>query len=134
MTQGMINKLVTVLETTLSKLSRYDEGSFIGSILSLTVIYNLVGVGSSMYNFSSLRNLFQKVSGSGKEMGQAYVSFTRNCIDQIRGKVSDELWILTFFEVNFTTNSLSSCRPLQTPMFVKLVFAAMVHRSNPNAV
>lgn len=37
MTQGMINKLVTVLETTLSKLSRYDEGSFIGSILSLTV-------------------------------------------------------------------------------------------------
>lgn len=39
MTQGMINKLVTVLETTLSKLSRYDEGSFIGSILSLTVVY-----------------------------------------------------------------------------------------------
>lgn len=37
MTQGMINKLVTVLETTLSKLSRYDEGSFIGSILSFTV-------------------------------------------------------------------------------------------------
>lgn len=39
MTQGMINKLVTVLETTLSKLSRYDEGSFIGSILSLTVFF-----------------------------------------------------------------------------------------------
>lgn len=32
-------------------------------------------------------------------MGQAYVSFTRNCMDQIRGKVLDELWILTFFEV-----------------------------------
>ncbi|CAK9825694.1 Calcium-dependent secretion activator [Anthophora retusa] len=75
MTQGMINKLVTVLDTTLSKLSRYDEGSFIGSILSFT-----------------------KVSGSGKEMGQAYVSFTRNCMEQIRGKVLDDLWILTFFE------------------------------------
>lgn len=37
MSQGIINKLVTVLETTLSKLSRYDEGSFIGSILSFTV-------------------------------------------------------------------------------------------------
>lgn len=37
MNQGMINKLISVLETTLSKLSRYDEGSFIGSILSLTV-------------------------------------------------------------------------------------------------
>lgn len=37
MTQGMINKLVSVLEATLSKLSRYDEGSLIGSILSFTV-------------------------------------------------------------------------------------------------
>nr|XP_034189161.1 calcium-dependent secretion activator isoform X5 [Osmia lignaria] len=85
MTQGMINKLVTVLETTLSKLSRYDEGSFIGSILSLTV------------------------SGSGKEMGQAYVNFTRNCIDQIRGKVLDELWILTFFEQWYTAQIQMLC-------------------------
>ncbi|KAI4493140.1 hypothetical protein M0802_009557 [Mischocyttarus mexicanus] len=76
MNLGMINKLITVLETTLSKLSRYDEGSLIGSILSFT-----------------------KVSGSGKEMGAAYVNFTRNCMDQIRSKVLDELWILTFFEV-----------------------------------
>ncbi|XP_076676723.1 calcium-dependent secretion activator 1 isoform X2 [Andrena cerasifolii] len=85
MTQGMINKLVTVLETTLSKLSRYDEGSFIGSILSFTV------------------------SGSGKEMGQAYVSFTRNCMDQIRGKVLDELWILTFFEQWYTAQIQMLC-------------------------
>lgn len=41
----------------------------------------------------------QNVSGSGKELGQAYVNFTRNCMDQIRGKVVDELWILNFFEV-----------------------------------
>ncbi|XP_053974389.1 calcium-dependent secretion activator isoform X2 [Hylaeus anthracinus] len=86
MTQGLINKLVTVLETTLSKLSRYDEGSLIGSILSLT-----------------------KVSGSGKEMGQAYVSFTRNCMDQIRGKVLDELWILTFFEQWYTAQIQMLC-------------------------
>jgi hypothetical protein len=37
MTQGMIAKLVSVLEATLSKLGRYDEGSLIGSILSFTV-------------------------------------------------------------------------------------------------
>ncbi|XP_017879299.1 calcium-dependent secretion activator isoform X2 [Ceratina calcarata] len=78
MTQGMIKKLITVLEAILSKLSRYDEG-FIASILTFT-----------------------KVSGNGKEMGQAYVSFTRNCMDQIRGKVMDELWILTFFEQWYT--------------------------------
>ncbi|XP_014212617.1 calcium-dependent secretion activator isoform X3 [Copidosoma floridanum] len=75
MSQGMINKLVSILEATLSKLSRYDEGSLIGSLLS-----------------------FAKVSGSGKEMGQAYVSFTRNSTEQIRTKVIDELWILNFFE------------------------------------
>ncbi|XP_057323000.1 calcium-dependent secretion activator isoform X2 [Microplitis mediator] len=86
MNQGMINKLVTVLEATLSKLSRYDEGSFIGSILSFT-----------------------KVSGSGKEMGQAYVNFTRNCMDQIRSKVIDELWILNFFEQWYTEQIKMLC-------------------------
>ncbi|XP_066582682.1 calcium-dependent secretion activator isoform X2 [Prorops nasuta] len=86
MNQGMINKLITVLETTLSKLSRYDEGSFIGSILSFT-----------------------KVSGSGKEMGQAYVNFTRNCMDQIRSKVLDELWILNFFEQWYTAQIQMLC-------------------------
>ena len=46
-----------------------------------------------------VENVLQKVSGSGKEMGQAYVNFTRNCMDQIRSKVIDELWILNFSEV-----------------------------------
>lgn len=121
MNQGMINKLVTVLETTLSKLSRYDEGSLIGSILSFTVFpfrsNNRLSIEETgrrpltvgltktrtHHSISFLTGIsqivFQKVSGSGKEMGQAYVNFTRNCMDQIRSKVLDELWILTFFEV-----------------------------------
>lgn len=37
MNLGLINKLMSVLEAVLSKLSRYDEGSLIGSILSFTV-------------------------------------------------------------------------------------------------
>jgi hypothetical protein len=37
MTTGLINKLVSVLEATLGKLGRYDEGSLIGSFLSFTV-------------------------------------------------------------------------------------------------
>lgn len=37
MNQGLISKLMSVLEASLSKLSRYDEGSLIGSILSFTV-------------------------------------------------------------------------------------------------
>lgn len=37
MSHGLITKLVSVLEATLSKLSRYDEGSLIGSLLSFAV-------------------------------------------------------------------------------------------------
>lgn len=93
MTQGLINKLIAVLEATLSKLSRYDEGSFIGSILSFT-----------------------KVSGSGKEMGQAYVNFANNCMDQIHGKVIDELWILNFFELWYTAQIQLLCNWLTERM------------------
>ncbi|XP_075219478.1 calcium-dependent secretion activator 1 [Lycorma delicatula] len=86
MSQGMISKLVSVLEATLSKLSRYDEGSLIGSILSFT-----------------------NVSGSGKDIGQAYVNFTRNCMDQVRSKITDELWILNFFEQWYTAQIQLLC-------------------------
>ncbi|XP_055384036.1 calcium-dependent secretion activator isoform X3 [Condylostylus longicornis] len=79
MNQGLIGKLMSVLEASLSKLSRYDEGSLIGSILSFT-----------------------NVSGSGKDLGQGYVNFARNNMDQIRGKISDDLWIINFFEVWYT--------------------------------
>lgn len=165
MTQGMINKLVTVLETTLSKLSRYDEGSFIGSILSLTVFFFfcfMLIFTNHPDDRAAYKIFFQKVSGSGKEMGQAYVSFTRNCMDQIRGKVLDELWILTFFEVIKIITTLCystfflcsqkrplSFSPLLPPLpsfffllssFFLILFTfflftlAMVHGANSNAV
>lgn len=75
MTQGLSGKLMSVLDSTLSKLARYDEGSLIGSILSFT-----------------------NVSSSGKDLGQGYVNFFRNNMDQIRGKIGDDLWTLNFFE------------------------------------
>ncbi|GJQ68245.1 hypothetical protein Trydic_g10771 [Trypoxylus dichotomus] len=86
MNQGLISKLMSVLEASLSKISRYDEGSLIGSILSFT-----------------------NVHGSGKDLGQGYVNFTRNCMDQIRGKVTDELWILNFFEQWYTAQINMLC-------------------------
>jgi hypothetical protein len=36
-TEQLTAKFLSVLENTLAKLGRYDEGSFIGSILSFTV-------------------------------------------------------------------------------------------------
>lgn len=37
MTEGLIHKLMSVLEGSLSKLARYDEGSLIGSLMSFAV-------------------------------------------------------------------------------------------------
>ncbi|XP_044764799.1 calcium-dependent secretion activator isoform X4 [Coccinella septempunctata] len=86
MNQGLVSKLLTVLEGTLNKLSRYDEGSFLGHIIAFTNMH-----------------------GSGKDVGQGYVNFTLNCMDQIRGKVTDELWILTFFEQWYTGQITMLC-------------------------
>ncbi|XP_037295588.1 calcium-dependent secretion activator isoform X4 [Manduca sexta] len=75
MATGMTTRLSAVLEATLAKIARFDEGSLIGSILTIA-----------------------NVSGSGKDIGQGYVNFMRNSMDQIRSKVTDELWILQLFE------------------------------------
>lgn len=42
-------------------------------------------------------------------MGQSYVNFARNSMDQIRGKVTDELWILNFFEQWYTAQINMLC-------------------------
>ena len=39
------------------------------------------------------------MSSSGREVGKAYVNFVRNSTEQLRVKVSDELWVINLFEV-----------------------------------
>ncbi|KAF7490438.1 Calcium-dependent secretion activator [Sarcoptes scabiei] len=74
----LTNKLISILENCINKLSRYDEGSILAPILSLT------------YN--------KGVSSSGKDVGKSYINFVRNSAEQLRQKVGDELWVLSFFE------------------------------------
>lgn len=209
---GVVARLLSVLESVISKLARYDEGSILGSILSFTVwdpfhllssssclslfsaticylllfsIFLSVYTSSSSYTlstgwvivmtmiyacskvffhdphsfslsliFSSLfspalfhnlslffpsfsfslwtwRNLWQykqNVSGSGRDLGQAYVNFTRNSMDQIRSKVNDELWILNLFDVrgrNHNSSLIHSTGPILNLFFLSgLVFRA----------
>lgn len=58
-----------------------------------------------MFEYFQLKN----VSGSGKDLGLGYVNFARNNMDQIRGKVNDELWILNFFEQWYTAQINMLC-------------------------
>lgn len=72
MVKCIIEKLLSVLESVLSKLARYDEGTFFSSILSLTKPVN--------------------------ELGKSYVDFMRGNLDILRQKIVDELFVLSIFE------------------------------------
>lgn len=222
---GVVARLLSVLESVISKLARYDEGSILGSILSFTVrgeslyrfsfffstvlpsllfillplsalfvefffpslssfyICACASVSSSSpvclqdhvnaicllsahvtlslsFSFSSSLPLLlpcpssafslfhsfcplccglcnwwqykQNVSGSGRDLGQAYVNFTRNCMDQIRGKVNDELWILNLFDVS--QKIPPSVTNLSTHLYLIpfIVIAGLVWRADQN--
>ncbi|KAL5015108.1 hypothetical protein ScPMuIL_009378 [Solemya velum] len=86
MVKCLIEKLLSVLESVLSKLARYDEGTFFASILSLTVSNKPVN-----------------------ELGKAYVDFMRGNLDQLRQKITDELYTLSIFEQWYTGQMKMTC-------------------------
>ena len=45
------------------------------------------------------------MSGSGKEVAKSYVNFVRNNLEQLRQKISDELWTLNLLEVRLSLKS-----------------------------
>ncbi|ESP01120.1 hypothetical protein LOTGIDRAFT_139881 [Lottia gigantea] len=89
MVKCLVEKLLSVLESVLSKLARYDEGTFFASILSLTVIKNA---------FNSRISSDKPVN----ELGKAYVEFMRCNLDVMRQKITDELYTLSMFEEWYT--------------------------------
>eukprot|EP00095_Tigriopus_kingsejongensis_P011606 maker-scaffold859_size87536-snap-gene-0.9 protein:Tk11606 transcript:maker-scaffold859_size87536-snap-gene-0.9-mRNA-1 annotation:"calcium-dependent secretion activator isoform x4" len=82
MRKNMVGKLISVLESVLSKLGRYDEGSVIGSILSIANKHN--------------------VTGNGSGLGRQYMNFARVNMDQIAKKITDDLWVLGVMERWYT--------------------------------
>jgi hypothetical protein len=72
MARSLLDKLLSVLENSLTKLARYDQSSLFSSILSLTKPTD--------------------------ELGRSYVTFMRVNMDQIRQKMTDELFILNLLE------------------------------------
>lgn len=74
-------QLLTTLEATLTKLARHDEGSLFAPIMSLT------------YK--------QGMSSSGQDIAKAYATFLSSTIDLLHQNLTDELWLLSLFEVSF---------------------------------
>lgn len=75
MTQGLINKLVSVLEATLGKLGRYDEGSLIGSLLSFTVNIELGR------NFTDFNENFLQFSRMSQAPGKSSARVTLTLLE-----------------------------------------------------
>ncbi|KAL3310750.1 Ca -dependent secretion activator, partial [Cichlidogyrus casuarinus] len=84
-------KASQILENSLSKLARHDANTILSSVLSLAV---------------SLLPHVMHISHAQKqtdEMGKAYVEFIRVNLEQMRQKVTDELYILQIMETWYMT-------------------------------
>ncbi|XP_022108476.1 calcium-dependent secretion activator 1-like isoform X3 [Acanthaster planci] len=92
--QSLVSKLRTVLENMLSKLARYDEGTFMASILSFT--------------------------NPGSEVADDYASFVSENLDEVRECLHDEEFIYSLFDAFYTANMNLLCDWLSDRMDLQL--------------
>ncbi|KAM4675254.1 calcium-dependent secretion activator 2 isoform 2-T2 [Discoglossus pictus] len=90
----LVSKFVSVLEGVLSKLSRYDEGTFFSSILSFTV---------------KAASKYVEVPKPGLDVADTYITFVRQNQDILRDKVNEELYIEKMFDQWYSTSMKVIC-------------------------
>ncbi|XP_071316189.1 calcium-dependent secretion activator 2 isoform X3 [Trachinotus anak] len=83
MLSSLVSKFAGVLDSVLSKLSRYDEGTFFSSILSFTK--------------------------PGMDLADTYITFVRQNQDILRDRVNDELYIEEVFDQWYTGSMKAVC-------------------------
>ncbi|XP_069485198.1 calcium-dependent secretion activator 2 isoform X4 [Ambystoma mexicanum] len=79
----LVSKFISVLESVLCKLSRYDEGTFFSSILSFTV---------------KTAAKYVDVPKPGMDLADTYIMFVRENQDILRDKVNEEMYIEKLFD------------------------------------
>nr|XP_023681760.1 calcium-dependent secretion activator 2 isoform X2 [Paramormyrops kingsleyae] len=93
MISSLVSKFVAVLDGLLSKLSRYDEGTFFSSILSFT---------------AKAAAKYVDVPKPGMDLADAYITFVRENQDILRDKVTDEMHTEKVFEW-YTSSTKAMC-------------------------
>ncbi|XP_050956154.1 calcium-dependent secretion activator 2 isoform X1 [Labeo rohita] len=83
MISSLVSKFAAVLDGVLSKLSRYDEGTFFSSILSFTV---------------KAAAKYVDVPKPGMDLADTYITFVRQNQDILRDRVSDEMYTEKIFD------------------------------------
>ncbi|KAG7324025.1 hypothetical protein KOW79_012041 [Hemibagrus wyckioides] len=79
----LVSKFAAVLDGVLSKLSRYDEGTFFSSILSFTK--------------------------PGMDLADTYITFVRQNQDILRDRVNDEMYTEKIFDQWYSTSMKAVC-------------------------
>ncbi|XP_068132494.1 calcium-dependent secretion activator 2 [Hyperolius riggenbachi] len=79
----LVSKFISVLEGVLSKLARYDEGTFFSSILSFTV---------------KAASKYVEVPKPGLDQADTYITFVRQNQDILREKINEEMYIEKIFD------------------------------------
>uniref|UniRef100_A0A8C6MWA9 Ca2+-dependent activator protein for secretion 2 n=1 Tax=Mus spicilegus TaxID=10103 RepID=A0A8C6MWA9_MUSSI len=90
----LVSKFVSVLEGVLSKLSRYDEGTFFSSILSFTV---------------KAAAKYVDVPKPGMDLADTYIMFVRQNQDILREKVNEEMYIEKLFDQWYSNSMKVIC-------------------------
>ncbi|XP_061578201.1 calcium-dependent secretion activator 2 isoform X1 [Cololabis saira] len=83
MISSLVSKFAAVLDGVLSKLSRYDEGTFFSSILSFTK--------------------------PGMDLADTYITFIRQNQDILRDRINDEIYIEKVFNEWYTSSMKAVC-------------------------
>uniref|UniRef100_A0A674A8L9 Calcium dependent secretion activator 2 n=1 Tax=Salmo trutta TaxID=8032 RepID=A0A674A8L9_SALTR len=86
MISSMVTKFAGVLDGVLSKLSRYDEGTFFSSILSFTV---------------KAAAKYVDVPKPGMDLADTYITFVRQNQDILRDRVNEEMYIEKLFDKTY---------------------------------
>ncbi|XP_061628393.1 calcium-dependent secretion activator 2 isoform X1 [Phyllopteryx taeniolatus] len=94
MISTLVSKLRAVLDTVLSKLSRYDEGTLFSSILSFTV---------------KAAAKYVEVPKSGADLADTYITFVRQNQDILRERIDDELYVEKVFDQWYSVSTKAVC-------------------------
>ncbi|XP_058264461.1 calcium-dependent secretion activator 2 isoform X3 [Hemibagrus wyckioides] len=90
----LVSKFAAVLDGVLSKLSRYDEGTFFSSILSFTV---------------KAAAKYVDVPKPGMDLADTYITFVRQNQDILRDRVNDEMYTEKIFDQWYSTSMKAVC-------------------------
>ncbi|XP_074533223.1 calcium-dependent secretion activator 2 isoform X2 [Halichoeres trimaculatus] len=94
MVSSLVARFAAIFDGVLSKLSRYDEGTFFSSILSFTV---------------KAAAKYVEVPKPGMDLADTYITFVRQNQDILRDRVQDEQYIEKVFDQWYTGSMKAVC-------------------------